>query len=319
MEIVTKNSEARLVEMLHHVQQNPDDWLSFHINISPLHDKMLHQEGLSNKALSKIHAISMGLAQKLAASALKNFEGEILVFEDSDVLMLLQKTSVPGLENTLLKLKEEFSNSGILDMIAIEEMKDRIAQLLIYSEQKMETAKDYRVKQRAVEIGENLLEFTDPDPELTSAIQNKRRARSSSCILVIEDDILVRGLIAAMLEDDHEVILAKNAQTGVIAYIDRAPDVVFLDIHMPGLSGKDIVKSLKQIDPEAYIVMISGDSSPENVLSTKTQGAVGFLCKPFSVEKLQDYISKCPSLGPEALRKSLPWRLVDKDNITKLP
>ena len=68
MEIVTEQSEQALMDMLQHIQQSPNDWMSLHINIAPLHKQMLNQEGLSKGVLAKIRKISMQIAQKLNES-----------------------------------------------------------------------------------------------------------------------------------------------------------------------------------------------------------------------------------------------------------
>lgn len=312
MEIVTKQSEQGLVSMLEHIQKKPGDWISLHINIAPLHKQMLHQEGLSNVVLAKIRKISMQIAQKLYDSGLSAFDGKIMVFEDSDVLALFKKQT-DSLETVLEKLRSEFTKSGMLDLLVIEEMSEKLAQLVSLSEEKGYTASEYFMKSRAVEIGENLSAWVGPEPELTEALQKKRHSRPSGCILIIEDDVMVRGLLATMLQGTHQIIQAKNAENGIIAYIDQAPNIVFLDIHMPGLNGKDTLMYLRQIDPEAYVVMLSGDSSSHNVIQTQAQGAAGFVRKPFTKEKLLEYVKICPSLQPKALAKNLGWYEMKKD------
>ena len=137
--------------------------------------------------------------------------------------------------------------------------------------------------------------------------------RASGSILIIEDDVMVRGLLATFLQGAHQIIQAKNAESGIIAYIDQAPNIVFLDIHMPGLDGHDTLTYLRQIDPEACVVMLSGDSSSQNVISTRNLGAVGFVRKPFTKEKLLEYVKTCPSLQPKVLAKNLGWYEMKKD------
>ena len=189
---------------------------------------------------------------------LSTLDGKIMVFEDSDVLALFLKQS-DSLQMVLEKICGEFTKVGMIHLLAIEEMKAKLAQIILLAEEKKQTAEDYRIKRRALEIGENLSAWKGPEPELTEAVQKKRQQRSSSCVLIIEDDVMVRGLLATMLQADNQIIQAKNGESGVISYIDQAPDIVFLDIHMPGLDGKDTLSYLKEIDPQAYVVMLSGD------------------------------------------------------------
>jgi hypothetical protein len=132
MEIVTEASEQALGDMLRLIQARPEDWMSLHVNIAPMHKQMMSQEGLSDKVLAKIRAISMQIAHKLDASGLSAFDGKIMVFEDSDVQALFAKASSPGLDAMLSHLRCEFTKCGMNEMLVIEEMKDRLSQVLSF-------------------------------------------------------------------------------------------------------------------------------------------------------------------------------------------
>ena len=297
MEVIIENSEQALLGMLPHLQKNPEDWMALHINVASLHTQTLNKGGLSKALLAQNRDISLKLAHNLFEHTLSAFSGKIMVFEDNDVLALFLKRS-DSLREVLVKLRDEFTKSGMINLLVIEEIKDKLQQTIIFAEEKKRSAEDYQIKNLAVELGENLSEWAQPDPRLTESIQKKRDMRLSSTVLIIEDDILVRGLLATLLGDEHQILQAKNAQAGIITYIDQAPNIVFLDIHMPGLSGHETLKRLMQIDPKAYVIMLSADSSSSNVQSTQADGAAGFIRKPFTIKKLREYVGLCPSLNP---------------------
>lgn len=276
-----------------------------HVNIAPVHDQMLIKEGLSRASLARVHRMSLALAEKIHALGLSRFEGSIMVFEDSDVVAIFQKQAA-GWDDTLAKLRSEFTRNGLMHIFSVEEMSKKLSSLITFSEEKQIAAENYRIKRRAIEIGEHLNDWSEPDLEITRAIHKKRRARQASCILIIEDDQLTRGLVNSLLKDEHQVVQAKDAETGIIAYIDHAPNVVFLDIHLPGLDGRETLKRLMQLDRDAYVVMLSADSATDNILSTHSNGAAGFIRKPFSKEKILEYIAKCPTLEDTAIR-ALGW------------
>jgi len=295
MQIITTETENHLCEMLPVIERQPDAWMCIRVNIAPIHDQMLIKEGVSRASLAKIRNISLQLAEKINALGLSQFEGSTMVFEDSDVLVLFLKK--PDLTHSVVEvLRKEFIKSGMIHILVIEEMKEKLAQLVSLAEEKKETAEDFHIKKRAVEIGEMLVEWSEPGPAIARAIYDKRRLRQSSCILIIEDDALTRGLVASVLKGEHHVVQAKDAESGIVAYIDNAPNVVFLDIHLPGLNGHEILKRLRKIDPQAYVVMLSADSVTENVVSTHSEGAIGFIRKPFTKERILTYIKQCPSL-----------------------
>lgn len=306
MEIITEKTEACLVDMLSLVQHAPAMWMSLRVNIAPVHDQILIQEGLSRATLARIHKMSLQIAHKVNEWGLHHFEGKILVFEDSDVLALFHKTAA-NTNEIIARLRDEFHRSGLINLLAIDAMQEKLAQMITFSEEKILSAEDYRLKRRAVEIGENLLDWSDPDPDLARALQKKRRMRTSGCVLIIDDDVLTRGLVASTVKDDHNVVQAKDAESGIVAYVDHAPNVVFLDIHLPGINGIQLLKRMLQLDRDAYIIMLSADSATDNVLSTQSGGAAGFICKPFSKEKILEYVQKCPSLRADPTMRALGW------------
>lgn len=118
----------------------------------------------------------------------------------------------------------------------------------------------------------------------------KRRARAPLHVMIVDDDPLTRRLVANTLKEDHALISAANAQEAVSNYLLHAPDIVFLDIGLPDTSGFDVLHQIMASDPEAYVVMFSGNSYLENVLGALSAGASGFLAKPFKKEVMKHYI-----------------------------
>ena len=151
-------------------------------------------------------------------------------------------------------------------------------------------------------------EWNEADPETTRLIQKKRQLRGKSCILVIEDDVLARGMLSASLKGDHQIVQAKDAREGLLHYIDHAPDVVFLDIHLPGMSGNEVLRRIRMLDPQAYVVMLSGDSVRDNIDVARKYGAAGFIRKPFSKDRVLAYVKQCPSLAMDPSLRALGWR-----------
>lgn len=121
--------------------------------------------------------------------------------------------------------------------------------------------------------------------------KNLRKARMPQHVMIVEDDALTRKLVANSLKDRFAIITAHDAHEAVANYLMFAPDVVFLDIGLPDASGFAALKQILAIDPEAYIVMFSGNSYLDNVTKALTAGASGFIAKPFRQEKLRYYIS----------------------------
>ena len=106
-------------------------------------------------------------------------------------------------------------------------------------------------------------------------------------ILVIDDDARDRGLLAVVLEErGYEVILADNGGTGLMLCHRRSPDAVVLDLHMPGIDGRSVLRQLRTLHPALPVVVFSGLSTEEVEQEMLNQGATAFIKKAFSLDQL---------------------------------
>ena len=117
-----------------------------------------------------------------------------------------------------------------------------------------------------------------------------RKHRQPQYVMVVDDDPLTRRLVTTAFKEKYALITACDAQEAVANYLLHAPDVVFLDIGLPSINGFSVLQQLIASDPDAYIVMFSGNSYLDNVTAALNAGAAGFVAKPFKKEKLRYYI-----------------------------
>ncbi|NVK26137.1 MAG: response regulator [Gammaproteobacteria bacterium] len=119
---------------------------------------------------------------------------------------------------------------------------------------------------------------------------------SSLSFLIVDDVSAVREFMRQSL--NHlgavDVYEASNGQMAIEKYSSNFPDVVFLDIELPDTDGLSILKKIKAIKSDAFVVMISAYSSVDNVKSTIADGASGFIVKPFSPQKITTILKKYP-------------------------
>ena len=95
-------------------------------------------------------------------------------------------------------------------------------------------------------------------------------------------------------------VIATNA-SAVDTYLLELPDIVFLDIHMPGGSGLNALAEILLFDPTAHVVMLSADRVEATILDAKKFGAKGYVAKPFTPEKLIACYNKTPTVQKQAL------------------
>jgi two-component system, NtrC family, nitrogen regulation response regulator NtrX len=105
-------------------------------------------------------------------------------------------------------------------------------------------------------------------------------------ILVVDDEPAIQGTLRAVLEDEgYRVTTAGAGEAAVRAVTDEAPDLVFLDIWMPGMDGLETLAELKRVRPETTVIMISGHGTIETAVKATRLGAYDFIEKPMSLEK----------------------------------
>ena len=116
---------------------------------------------------------------------------------------------------------------------------------------------------------------------------NRSQKAQMSRILVIDDDARDRALLAAVLEErGYEVILADNGGTGLMLCHRRSPDAIVLDLDMPGIDGRSLLRQLRTLHPSLPVVVFSGHSPEKVEEEMLNMGATAFLRKAFSLDQL---------------------------------
>ncbi len=106
-------------------------------------------------------------------------------------------------------------------------------------------------------------------------------------ILVIDDEPdLVRFVRRALEADGHEVSAATDGAFGLSKALSEAPDLVLLDLVMPGIDGRQVLRALKAALPEVRVLVLSAESHVGTRVEILEAGAVDFLGKPFSIREL---------------------------------
>lgn len=132
--------------------------------------------------------------------------------------------------------------------------------------------------------------------DLVETLSKRRQEREEPEVMIVEDDPLTQRLVFNALKGTYSHSIENNGQDALTNYILKAPDIIFLDIGLPDISGHKVLEKLFQIDPEAYVIMFSGNGDKDNVLKAVNLGAKGFVGKPFTRDKLIKYIEKSPLL-----------------------
>jgi len=109
---------------------------------------------------------------------------------------------------------------------------------------------------------------------------------SAEHILIVDDERAIQTSLRGVLEDEgYRVTTVGSAEEALARLADDAPDLVFLDIWMPGMDGLEALAEIKQRRPETAVVMISGHGTIETAVKATKLGAYDFVEKPLSLEK----------------------------------
>lgn len=106
-------------------------------------------------------------------------------------------------------------------------------------------------------------------------------------VLVVDDEAEVRDMLQELLASHgFEVATAPNGDLAMQAIARRVPDVVLLDVVMPGLSGVEILQAIGTIAPRVKVIMVSGGATPAQQMRTLALGAFDFVVKPIDTAYL---------------------------------
>jgi two-component system nitrogen regulation response regulator NtrX len=105
-------------------------------------------------------------------------------------------------------------------------------------------------------------------------------------VMIVDDEEGIRESLSGIFEDEgYNVMTAASGEEAVETLRDRLPDIVLLDVWLPGMDGLDTLCRLREIDGDLPVIMISGHGNIEIAIKATRFGAYDFLEKPLSLEK----------------------------------
>lgn len=116
-------------------------------------------------------------------------------------------------------------------------------------------------------------------------IQNK--------ILVIDDEeFITRSLKQHLEKEGCEVVTASTGEEGIEIFMSDGPDIIILDLNMPGMGGMETLRSLKKHDNDIIVIIITAHGDIETAVSAIKLGAYDFVGKPFELNRISVLIKK---------------------------
>jgi CheY-like chemotaxis protein len=126
----------------------------------------------------------------------------------------------------------------------------------------------------------------------------KRTRPGKKKVLIIEDDLDVSNILTVLLEGlEAQVFTAADGQAGVAATLKEKPDLILVDLHLPGMNGLEVIRTLRATPGlgSLPIIVITGNSTVEYIRETARLGATDFLVKAnvlsgAGLQRIQKYL-----------------------------
>lgn len=132
-------------------------------------------------------------------------------------------------------------------------------------------------------------------------------------ILIVDDEVMIRRVLSEALSEWRYVpIQAENIQSALTLLDSEQPALTLLDINLSDGSGLDALQAIRLRQPDALVVVITGNILTQNVSVALRAGACDFITKPINLDKLQAIISRCLEIGEPFLEKS-PLKISSAD------
>lgn len=117
--------------------------------------------------------------------------------------------------------------------------------------------------------------------------------KDKSTVLVIDDEEFMRDSCSQVLmKDGHQVETAENGTIGLEKIKTSTPDLVLVDLKMPGISGMEVLEKISAIDSTIVAIVITGYANLESAINAFKRGAYDFLPKPFTPNELRIIIKR---------------------------
>jgi DNA-binding NtrC family response regulator len=110
-------------------------------------------------------------------------------------------------------------------------------------------------------------------------------------VLVVDDETEVVDVLREHFEESYDVDTAPDGKRALKLIRTRRPDVILLDIHMPGLNGLEVLKRIEKVDGKPVVIVVTANEDTDVAAQAMTQGAFSYVPKPFDFQYLDHLVA----------------------------
>ena len=116
-------------------------------------------------------------------------------------------------------------------------------------------------------------------------------------VLVVDDEREVAEVLREHFEATYDVDTAPDGKRALKLIRTRRPDVILLDIHMPGLNGLEVLKRIEKIDGKPVVIFVTANEDTDVAAQAMTTGAFSYVPKPFDFQYLDHLVAVALSVS----------------------
>ena len=133
-------------------------------------------------------------------------------------------------------------------------------------------------------------------------------------LLIVDDEAGPRESLRIVFKDRYQCVIANCGREGIDYALNHPVDVAIIDIKMPDISGIEVLREIKQHDPDVECVMLTGYETMETARGALRHGAADYLSKPFDVFAIRDRLDACVQRRHQRLELTENLRLLKQTN-----
>jgi CheY-like chemotaxis protein len=280
MRFITDDTDFEILSVVNAVRQDKDSWKNW---------RCMKIEILSQGRPQNWQALSTNI-KRILDIYLQGKQGTVFMCQSNEIDIFCKDVSETLLETMGRQIVEiAKSTANIASMFRVFELYEETETFLnIFCDNKSAQSK----KDAAVTLQSSLPMYL---PQIAEGKSDQLSNLNGRKVLLVEDDPVTRWMVKMALKNQCQLEVAPDAHKGLAAYKHSRPDMVLLDINLPGKNGHELMERIMITDPAAHIIMFSSQDSFENMVETMASGAKGFISKPFNRDRLVQCVQNCPT------------------------
>jgi nitrogen regulation protein NR(I) len=115
-------------------------------------------------------------------------------------------------------------------------------------------------------------------------------------VLIVDDDKSIRYSLKRMMGEKYFALTAQNGEEALDRVKKSSPDLIIMDIRMPGRNGIDVLKEIKSVDPKSPVIIMTAYGTTETAIEAMKYGAFDYILKPFPIPQMKGLVEKALAL-----------------------